>query len=50
MGIRATIGLVKGDHVEYIGLCKNGYPEHTGEILKEHYNKPILLCWKFFWI
>ncbi len=40
MGTRATIGLVKGDQVEYIGLCKNGYPEHTGSILKEHYNTP----------
>jgi hypothetical protein len=40
MGTRATIGLVKGDQVEYIGLCKNGYPEHTGAILKEHYNTP----------
>ena len=40
MGTRATIGLVKGDQVEYIGLCKNGYPEHAGVILKEHYNTP----------
>ena len=40
MGTRATIGLVKGDQVEYIGLCKNGYPEHAGAILKEHYNTP----------